>query len=378
MSFNPEQKPLDARISANPRQPEDSARKPDVEPYPVKFYPVPKERVWGGHDLKPMFAPRVRDGVPAGPVGEYWVLSGHPNGVSIVSNGPYQGYSLVELTEMFPSEYLGASMQPRFPLLIKFLEAADDLSVQVHPSDDMAQALEGDYGKTEAWYILECAPNGKVVYGHNFSSRAELKRAFETKRVADYLRYQTIHPHDTVFVPSQTLHALLKGTKVIEVQQTSDVTYRVYDWDRVGTDGSPRELHVDKAADVLFEGRHERAMVGGVASRNVARPRLQASAGDTKVLVDCPYFTLYEWQMSAHCEAVLHRFGSVTPDVLIVVDGTGTMTWGADGEVPLAPGDTCLIPVSVGGVRIRCSSASQDKSQTQRSTDFLRLLLARY
>ncbi|QSO55349.1 class I mannose-6-phosphate isomerase [Alicyclobacillus curvatus] len=334
-----------------------------------------------------MFARNSRDGLPDGPVGEYWVLSGHPNGVSIASNGPYQGYSLVELTEMFPTEYLGESMQPRFPLLIKFLEAADDLSVQVHPSDDMAQAVERDYGKTEAWYVLESDPNGQVVYGHNFSSREELKHAFETERVAEYLHYQPIHPRDTVFVPSQTLHALLKGTKVIEVQQTSDVTYRVYDWDRVGIDGSPRELHIDKAADVLFDDQGHGKASGSVVSRSTPRLALHASAGNTRLLVDCPYFTLYEWEIGPQTEALLTRTGSVTPDVIIVVEGTGTMTWGSGDQVSLgvgdqislAPGDTCLIPVSLAEVRISASSGeSSEKGPYQSADGSLRLLLARY
>lgn len=338
-----------------------------VPPYPVKFYAIPMERVWGGQSLKPLFQPRCASSIPEGPVGEYWVLSGHPNGTSIVSNGPYQGRSLVELTASFPKDYLGNSMQSRFPLLIKFLEAEDDLSVQVHPSDKMAQEVEGDYGKTEAWYVLECNDDGRVVYGHNFSSRDELQDAFSSGTISNYLCYRDIHPKDTVFVPSQTLHALLAGTKVIEVQQTSDVTYRVYDWDRASQDGTKRALHLDKAAQVLFgstdsddsNSAHHRTYVDrsndaaeSLHSEIKRQRRMAIDGGKLRTLVECAYFDLYELTVDAHGSAALDRQGADTPDIVIGVEGTGKLRWADGEELLLEPGDTCLIPTSLREVHI--------------------------
>ncbi|GMA65035.1 class I mannose-6-phosphate isomerase [Alicyclobacillus fastidiosus] len=304
--------------------------------YPVKFAPVPMERIWGGHQLKPWFKEERE-----APVGEYWVLSGHPNGTSIVMNGELVGKSLIELCTEYPEVYLGKSPQPRFPLLIKFLEANADLSVQIHPNDEYAQAYENDFGKTEAWYVLDCLEEGKVNYGHNFASKEEYLAAVSEKRVKDYLRFRSIKPGDVVFVPAQTLHALLAGTTVIEVQQTSDVTYRVYDWDRVDPNGSPRELHVGKAADVLiFDNDHQ--------DSTLVEPTLVCKTDvlEHKQLVTCPYFVMESIAIRAQAYT-LSPGNHGNPDVLIVAEGSGILQW-TDGEsISLQRGDTLLIPTTL-------------------------------
>ncbi|GMA56345.1 hypothetical protein GCM10025858_08480 [Alicyclobacillus sacchari] len=172
--------------------------------WPVKFTPVAMPRIWGGHALKSMFGVQVDD-----PIGEYWVLSGHPNGMSVVADGPFAGRTLAELTKEYPTAYLGHSPQGRFPLLIKYLEAESDLSVQIHPDDEYAREHEGDFGKTEAWYVLDAKPDGTVNYGHTFPDRETYLRAVAEGKVRDYLTYQPIQQGDLVFVPARTLHALL-------------------------------------------------------------------------------------------------------------------------------------------------------------------------
>jgi mannose-6-phosphate isomerase len=317
-----------------------------MKAYPVKFRPIPMKRIWGGHRLKTWFGATELDE----PIGEYWVLSGHPNGTSVVVNGEFAGKSLVELIELNPDAYLGRSPQPRFPLLIKFLEATADLSVQIHPDDDYAQQNEGDYGKTEAWYILDCQEDGRVNYGHRFQSREEYFAAVREHRVQDYLCYQPIAKDQVVFVPSRTLHALLAGTVVIEVQQTSDVTYRVYDWDRVDDSGNPRELHIEKAADVMQYGGacHEGQVAEPVAGEPVVIERSDFLVHER--LLSCAYFTLERLKLRTEPKD-LQRGNESCPDILIVVDGCAALEW-EGGRLDLGRGDTVLVPASLSQYRI--------------------------
>ncbi|GMA49996.1 mannose-6-phosphate isomerase [Alicyclobacillus contaminans] len=303
--------------------------------YPLQFRAIPQERIWGGHALKSWFGVEQLEA----PIGEYWVLSGHPHATSVVTNGPLAGRTLTDVVDAYPSEYLGNSPQPRFPLLIKFLEAADDLSVQVHPDDAYAKQHEGDYGKTEAWYVLGCKPDGKVVYGHRFADKQSYQRAVAEGTVKDYLDYQSIQPGQVVFVPAQTLHALLAGTSVIEVQQTSDVTYRVYDWDRVDKHGRGRELHVDKAGDVLA--------YTATAEPSAPAPTLLSDADGIRRerLVTCDYFTLEKWVLQPGAHRI-ERGPAASPDVLIGVGGAGQLTWDG-GELSLQRTTTVLVPTSL-------------------------------
>lgn len=349
--------------------------------YPVKFYPIPVLRVWGGHELKGVFEDKCQMEIPKEPVGEYWVLSGHPNGTSVVSNGWLKGQTLVDLTDQYPNEFLGESLQPRFPLLIKFLEASDDLSVQVHPTDEYAQVNENDFGKTEAWYVLAAPEEGKVVYGHRFENSTQLFDAARDGNIQDYLDYQTICNGDTVFVPARTLHALLAGTQVIEVQQTSDVTYRVYDWDRPGSDGKPRELHLDKAADALFHAASpDRDGASSGASSTVPvtvslerTPELTGSDGcplQVELLASCAYFSLFKGVVPAGQTARLVRTNAKSPDIVIGAGGSLTLTYqavtshlpeeteSASSSVPSREslsvdfGETVLIPTSLPEVEL--------------------------
>ncbi|MDQ0338672.1 mannose-6-phosphate isomerase [Caldalkalibacillus uzonensis] len=310
--------------------------------YPVKFKPIPQERIWGGHQLKEWFGVKDKH-----PIGEYWVLSGHPHGLSVVSDGPLVGKTLQELIDMAPEAYLGQSPQPRFPLLIKFLEATSDLSVQIHPDDTYAQRVEGDYGKTEAWYILHTKPDGKVIYGHTFPDREAYFQAIREQQVHKYLNYKPIKKGDVVFVPSRTLHALLGGTIVLEIQQTSDITYRVYDWDRVDEQGRGRTLHVDKAADVMQYGQDVHRESGQVEIKTVfVDERITHHR-----LVSCSYFTMEKIELTAG-EYTLTTGKTSNPDILIVVDGEGNLETG-DMTMPLKRTDTVLVPAQLSAYRLK-------------------------
>lgn len=308
---------------------------------PVKLKPIATPRMWGGNQLKSWFGAEHI----AQPIGEYWLVSGHPSATSVVEAGPFAGQTLAQLTEQYPATYLGSSAQPRFPLLVKVIEASADLSVQVHPDDAYAQAHEGDYGKTEAWYILDAPDHGKVVSGHRFRDRAEYSQAVEAGRVEEFLAYRDIHAGDVVYVPAKTLHALLAGTMVIEVQQTSDITYRVYDWGRVGANGQSRQLHVAKAADVLD--------YNAPALPAVRPTPIPAETGvEREHLLDCTRFTMERIAVTPGATHLLEQHGG--PSVVVGVSGQGRVGWGEDDTV-LQRGDAWLIPSQRDDVTMKAS-----------------------
>jgi mannose-6-phosphate isomerase len=321
-----------------------------VIPYPVKFTPIAQQRIWGGNQLKPWFGEQ-RDV----PIGEYWVLSGHPNGISVVENGAFAGKTLVELTEEYAEAYLGDSLQQRFPLLIKFLEATNDLSVQIHPNDDYAKKVEGDYGKTEAWYVLNCEKGTRIVLGHAFKNREEYEMAVNEKRVQEYLRYQDMEPGQLIFVPSQTLHALLAGTVLIEIQQTSDVTYRVYDWDRTDDQGKGRQLHVEKAGDVMTYQDIELP----IGTDHMRRTLVETDSVKHEHLVTSPYFVIEKLSLIEN-SFPMNLGKSRNPDILVVAEGEGILNTD-DGieSIGLQRGDTVLIPSTIRQYEIVTKSGIQ-------------------
>ncbi len=218
---------------------------------PLIFDPILKVRVWGGSALKG----RVAD-APADPVGESWEVADHGDDTSVVAAGTCRGRSLRELFRADREGLCGQAVDPAaptaFPLLLKLIDATDNLSVQVHPDDAYArQYRPGELGKTEAWYVLEAAPAGKVYRGVKPGvSRERFARALADGTVAGLLNGFKVVPGDVLFLPAGTLHALGAGVRIAEIQQNSDTTFRVFDWNRVGLDGQPRELHVDHALAV--------------------------------------------------------------------------------------------------------------------------------
>lgn len=311
--------------------------KSSADCYPVKFAPIFRERIWGGHRLKSWFSltdPR--------PIGEYWLLSAHPSGISVVDNGPLKGMTLNELIARYPDEYLGQSPQDRFPLLVKLIEAADDLSVQVHPDDGFARQAEGDYGKTEAWYILEHGPSAEIIYGHRFSDVEQFRRSIQAKTVQDYLQRRPIQKDDLVFVPAGTLHAILQGTVLLEIQQTSDVTYRVYDWDRLDANGRSRQLHTEQAGTVMFRTPPVSHAVGQ------AKKLLQNDSVVHEHLLSCPFFEIERIQIGAGKSCVLATGRAGNPDVLVILEGEGFVAYGEQKQlVAFKKGDLLLIPASL-------------------------------
>lgn len=214
---------------------------------PIFLEPVFKERIWGGQRLKEVFNYEI----PSSEIGECWGISAHPHGPCQVLNGPYKGQTLDELWEHHPELFGNQVTTKDFPLLTKILDAKTDLSVQVHPNDEQAKVMENvPFGKTECWYIIDAEPGAEIVYGHHAQTPEEFREMVMAGRWDELLRKVKVKPGDFFYVPSGTIHAIGGGILILETQQSSDVTYRVYDYGRTDANGNERELHIEQSIAV--------------------------------------------------------------------------------------------------------------------------------
>jgi len=295
--------------------------------YPLKFLPVYIERIWGGNKLASIFGREL----PSNGIGESWELSTHDNAMSIVKNGVFAGKSLRELVLLYKEQLMGkdALHQPDFPLLIKFIDAAHDLSVQVHPNDDDAFRMEGGIGKTEAWYVLQAEEQAKIVYGLQPGvTKDDFIRAVHSN-IMDVLRVVPVKAGDMIYVPAGTVHALCGGLLVCEIQQTSDITYRIHDYGRVGNDGKTRELHIDKAMQVINYDR-------------------QLDTDFSHNVLSCSLFKMEK--MCIEGQQQQSTEGHFV--ILCVIEGCGEILY-HQGTEPIQKGETILIPACMGSFCIR-------------------------
>lgn len=294
---------------------------------PLFLEPVMQEKIWGGRRLKDEFGYTI----PSDKTGECWAISAHPNGVSTVKNGQFAGRGLDVLYQEQP-ELFGHPTSPVFPLLTKILDANDWLSVQVHPDDSYGLEHEGELGKMECWYILSAEEGAEIIYGHEAKTKEELRQMIESGRWDDLLTHVPVQKGDFFFVPSGTMHAIGKGITILETQQSSDTTYRVYDFDRRDDNGHLRELHIEKSIDVLTLG----------VPANSTPAKLTIGDLTTTHLVSNPFFTVYKWDLLGNTEM------TATSDYLLVsvLDGQGELI--VDGVVyPLVKGDHFILPKTV-------------------------------
>lgn len=275
---------------------------------PLFLKPVFQERIWGGTALKDNFSYEI----PSDHTGECWAISGHPNGPSIVENGVHAGKSLIELWESH-RELFGDYDSDVFPLLTKILDANSDLSVQVHPDDDYAAQHEnGELGKTECWYIIDCKEDAEIIFGHHAQTKEEFKEMVKNGEWDTLLRRIPIKPGDFFYLPSGMIHALCEGTLVLETQQNSDTTYRVYDYDRTDKDGNKRELHLAKALDVSTIPHQEPQM-------DVSRASMKGA--EITTFVESAYFSVYKLEIDGKASIPMdHNFLLIS-----VIAGTGTL-----------------------------------------------------
>ncbi|HEX2923208.1 MAG TPA: type I phosphomannose isomerase catalytic subunit [Chloroflexota bacterium] len=316
------------------------SEQPIDRPYPLKLSPIPVERVWGGDKLKGLV-----DRAPSGPVGELWVVWGDLE----VENGPWQGKPLRELVAGHPQAILGgatpALADALFPLLVKLIDARETLSVQVHPDDMYALSHEHQLlGKSEMWYVLDAEPNARIVHGLNRAvTPDELRQALTSGTLGELLNYVPVTRGDTVIIPAGTIHALGEGTMVYELQQSSDLTYRLFDWNRKPVGGVRRELHVDKSLDV--------ARLDPIANHKVRSLEIKENGYLRRFLAACSYFAAE--LLTVQSPVTLrpsNRFQIVT-----VLDGAITLLTkqGDAGRVNVQSMGSALIPAAVDEYEIR-------------------------
>ncbi|MEH7461490.1 mannose-6-phosphate isomerase, class I [Bacillus thuringiensis] len=297
---------------------------------PLFLKSVLKERIWGGTALQTEFSYAI----PNDKTGECWAISAHSNGPSFIENGPYAGMALDELWKKHP-ELFGNPKDKVFPLLTKILDANMDLSVQVHPEDSYANVHEnGELGKTECWYILNCKEGADMIFGHNAKTKEELTQQINKGNWNELLRRVKIKPGDFFYVPSGTIHALCEGTLVLETQQSSDTTYRVYDYDRRDDNGNLRELHLEKAIDVTTVPHHDTVVPPKIEKKNNVI---------ITTFVESEFFSVYKWDVKG--KAVFSFNDQYL--LLSVIKGDGVLVY--NGETySLKKGTHLIIPVGLG------------------------------
>ncbi|MFO7322072.1 MAG: class I mannose-6-phosphate isomerase [Chloroflexota bacterium] len=301
--------------------------------YPLLLRPALHVKVWGGRRLEERLGKRLPTDEP---YGESWEL----HDTATVANGPLAGRTLGELASLYGEDLLGAGNDPAagFPLLAKFLDAREWLSVQVHPNDEQARSFgDGPRGKTEAWYVIDADPGAQLVIGvQPGTTREAIADAIRANRLEDLLVYAPVKAGDTLFVAAGTVHALGPGVLIYEIQQSSDITYRFYDWGRMGLDGKPRELHIDKSLAV---------------ANTESLPQINHSAeipGERVRLFDNPFFVTDLLRLD---NELAISFGDDNPrtgfDALTCIDGSVTIS-SAAGSIDLTIGQTALVPPVAG------------------------------
>lgn len=302
--------------------------------YPLLLKPAVKEYVWGGNRLKTEFGFTCDTDVAA----EGWMLSCHQDGPSVVINGQYAGMTLPEVVARFGERAIGknAAAFPYFPLLIKLIDAKQSLSVQVHPNDEYALAHEGEFGKTEMWYVVDCDPGAELIYGFKKSvTKAEFRRHIEQNTLTDICNRVPVHKGDVFFITAGTLHAIGGGILIAEVQQNSNSTYRVFDFGRVGADGKPRPLHVEKALDVTLRDKpsHPYGAVGDITVHG---------NNTIRTLAHCELFSAD--LLSLREPFPIHRDDSFVS--LVCLDGSARLSYD-NASFSVQKGDSVFVPAGL-------------------------------
>lgn len=299
---------------------------------PLKFHPHFKDKIWGGQKIRTVLGKDFGD-LPN--CGETWELSGVPGNVSVVESGPLAGRDLVSLIAEFKSHLVGEKVFEQFgtefPLLIKYIDANDDLSIQVHPNDDLARERHDSFGKTEMWYILQADEGATLNSGFNRAvSREEYVKAVEENTLTDLLNIEPVAADDVFFLPAGRVHYIGKGILLAEIQQTSDITYRIYDFDRTDDKGQRRELHTEQALDAIDFTVHSEY-----------KTQYKKAQNEATTLVECPYFTTNRLDLTQALDR--DYFGLYSFKIFIGLDGSATLRTEA-GDVTVARGDVWLLP----------------------------------
>ena len=304
-----------------------------------KLSPAFKDYLWGGTKLRDVYGKNCN----YDKVAESWELSTHNAGQSVIAEGEYAGLTLSEYIEKCGKGILGKNCElfSEFPVLIKFIDAKEPLSVQVHPSDDYALRVEGEYGKTEMWYVVASDPGASLYFGVNKGlTKEEFKQHIEDNTLTDVLYKADVKPGDVFFIQSGTIHAIGAGILICEIQQNSNTTYRVYDYGRRGADGKLRELHVEKAIDVS-------TLTPSDTADKQSAPEI-IPGGTKTALASCEYFTTEKFEVDGTVEITVDDSSFAS---LVVTEGEGKVI-GAENEVICKAADSLFVPAGAGKVQI--------------------------
>ena len=303
--------------------------------YPIKFEPILKDKIWGGEKLKKLFNKKStrKD------IGESWEISDVNGNVSLAANGDLKGLSLKEILKLYKDILVGKNVYKKFgnsfPLLIKFIDAKEALSIQVHPNDDLAKERHNSFGKTEMWYVMEAEDDGGLIVGFNKNtSKDEYIKHLEEKTLFDILNQEKVKKGDVYFIPTGRIHAIGAGVLLAEIQQTSDITYRVYDWDRLDDQGNSRELHTELALDANDYKAQKEYKTPYKKVLNTSCP-----------VVNCEYFTTNTIVVDGKVNVNNSDKDSFV--IYLCVEGAVLIKYDDLNEVKLLKGETVLIPASL-------------------------------
>lgn len=308
--------------------------------YPFKFRPILKERIWGGTKLRDVFSKPIPNEI----TGESWEVSAVKGDISVVANGELAGKDLQQILEEQPQALLGRRIYERFgkefPILIKFIDAREDLSIQVHPNDELAQKRHNSFGKTEMWYVMDADPEAKLIVGFNKSvTKQEYQEHLDNGTLIEIMNYEPVREGSTFFINTGKVHAIGAGTLLAEIQQTSDITYRVYDFNRRDKDGNLRELHTEQALDAIDYQKKDDFKVTYNRTENQHNP-----------MVGCPYFITNYLKLTQDMVVDIAQKDSF--HIYMCVKGQGSVRF-ENQEVALQKGETILIPASCPTITIQ-------------------------
>jgi len=312
--------------------------------YPLKFNPIMKDRLWGGNKLESLFSKPSKTNT----TGESWEVSAVKDAISIVSNGNLKGTSLKQLIVDYSEDLLGKSVVQRFgnefPILIKFIDAKLDLSIQLHPNDELAKKRHNSFGKTEMWYIMDADPGANLIVGFNKGVTKEAyKNSLEDNTLLDLLNYEEVSEGDTFFINTGKIHAIGAGVLLAEIQQTSDITYRVFDFNRKDKNGNLRELHTDLAVDAIDYDKKDDFKVAYKVDKN-----------STNAMVDCPYFKTNILSLDKDFYQDITKRDSFT--IIMCVNGKAIVE-NEFGSTPVQKGETLLLPAKSSNMKISTTGA---------------------
>ncbi|MEY8868264.1 type I phosphomannose isomerase catalytic subunit [Meridianimaribacter flavus] len=311
--------------------------------YPIKFTPILKDKIWGGQKLKTLL--NKTSDLPN--IGESWEISDVEGDTSVVANGALKGQTLKQIQETYKEDLIGLQnyrvFGNKFPLLIKFIDAKQDLSIQLHPNDELAAKRHNSFGKTEMWYVMQADEGSNLIVGFNKKMDAETYLShLENKTLTEILNFDKVKVGDTYFIEVGRVHAIGAGVVVAEIQQTSDITYRVYDWDRVDDEGNERELHNDLAIDAIDFEMEDNFRVSYEKAKN-----------QSNKMVSCPYFTTSYLDVDSTLKKENNHDSFL---IYMCVEGEAQITTDSAIET-IKKGETILLPAAVKNYEITSENA---------------------